>query len=84
MEKLVVGFLITIGIGLVAFVLPLLGFLFGAFTGWVVGTVFPETFSQFFVILSQSFIHLEPWQIGGMLGFVGGFFKSISFSAKGD
>ncbi len=98
MWKLVAGILVTFAVGLIAFVLPIAGFLFGAFTGWVVGWVFPETFSQFFIavgLVAQTETQLsglpvigwtpfEPWQIGGMLGFAGGFFKSVSFTSKGD
>ena len=68
--------LAVVGAVLLAFVAPILGFLLGAFSGWIVGFVFPETFSQFFMVLYLG--AFEPWQIGGMLGFVGGFFKSTS------
>ena len=55
-------------------VLPLVGFLLGAFSGMVVGTVFNETFATFIVWLG---VDLQPWQVGGLLGFVGVFFRSV-------
>lgn len=66
--------IVTILIAL--FVLPLLGFLFGSFSGWVVGLFFADTVLTFF---SQMGIDgMTMWQIGGALGFIGGFFKSGS------
>jgi hypothetical protein len=53
---------------------PLVGVLFGAFSGWVVGWFFRETMAEFFGAFGLG--SLSPWQIGAMLGFSGGFFKS--------
>ena len=70
-------FLLIVGGGMVGaswlLVLPLVGFLLGAFSGVVVGTVFNETFATFIAWLG---VDLQPWQVGGMLGFVGVFFRS--------
>lgn len=63
---------------IVIFALPLLGFLFGAFSGWVVGLFFADTVLTFFSHLGINDMTL--WEIGGSLGFVGGFFKSGSTS----
>lgn len=50
-----------------------LGAIFGAFTGSVVGLVFPDTLAM----LSQALgIEAAPYQLGAMFGFVGGFFRS--------
>lgn len=49
------------------------GSLVGAFFGWVVGLCFPNTME----ILSQILgVQAEPWQLGLIFGFVGGFFRS--------
>ena len=69
MEK----WLLVVGGSMVAaswlLVLPLVGFLLGAFSGWVVGTVFNETFAT---VIAWLGVDLRPWQVGGLLGFVGG------------
>lgn len=57
-----------------ALVLPLIGFLSGAFSGWVVGLFFADTVLTFFSHLGIN--DLTMWQIGGSLGFIGGFFKT--------
>ena len=60
------------------FMLPILGFLGGIFSGWVVGWFFSETVLSFFAMIGVK--GLAMWQIGGALGFVGGFFKSANFN----
>ncbi len=67
-------------VGLIIMVFPIIGFLGGAFSGLMVGWVFDETMATFIAYVG---IELAPWQVGGMLGFVGGFFKS-SLSTKKD
>ena len=54
----------------------ILGTLFGAFAGWVVGLIFGKTILSFFAALGIT--GFKMWQIGAVLGFVGGFFKSSS------
>ncbi len=55
-------------------ILPVLGTLFGAFAGWVVGWFFEETILG---IASQLGIDgVTMWQLGAALGFVGGFLKT--------
>ena len=61
--------------GSVLLVSPLYGFFTGAFTGWVVGLVFSDTFAEFIKWLS---VEMQPWQVGGMLGFVSGFLRRQS------
>lgn len=64
------------GIVLVAvaiFVGPLVGCFVGAFCGWIVGLVFDESMAQLAKALGTT---AYPYQIGAMLGFVGGFFRS--------
>ena len=53
-----------------------LGTLFGAFAGWVVGLFFGKTILSFFAALGIT--GFKMWQIGAVLGFVGGFFRSSS------
>jgi hypothetical protein len=62
------------------FVLPLLGALGGAFSGWVVGWFFSETILGFLAALDIK--GLAMWQIGMSLGFIGGFFKAVQTNSK--
>lgn len=63
--------------GLIILVAPLLGALLGALCGWVVGLVFDESMMHLQKLLGTA---AAPYQIGAMLGFVGGFFRSSSSS----
>lgn len=70
-------------VGLI-FIAPVLGVLFGAFSGWVVSLLAPV-----WVTTGLSFvgIHIQPHQLvelGAALGFVGGFFKSHLTSKSKD
>ncbi len=61
-------------VSLFLFMIVLLGTLFGALAGWIVGLFFTDTILGIFSALGvQDF---AMWQIGAFLGFVGGFFKS--------
>jgi ABC-type dipeptide/oligopeptide/nickel transport system permease component len=69
----------VLAMGLV-FVGVLLGTLFGAFAGWVVGLIFDETLTKLSALIGFAGPH---WQLGAMLGFVGGFFRtSVSKESK--
>lgn len=62
----------TLAVMALLFFAPVLGVLCGAFSGWVVGYFFPATFAPVVV-----FFHVPTmWQLGAILGFIGGFFKS--------
>jgi uncharacterized protein involved in cysteine biosynthesis len=61
--------------------LALFGFVFGALAGLIVGAAFPATFSAFLGAIGMG--ALAPWQFGGMLGFVGSFFRSSSATEHG-
>ena len=80
MEK----FLMVFGfIGLVTLlmvVLPLLGALLGALSGWVVGWFFSETILGFLAIFGIK--GFTMWQIGMVLGFIGGFFKATQHNTN--
>lgn len=49
-----------------------LGTLMGSLSGWVVGHVWPNTFRLWLKIAGWN---VSPWQVGAMLGFVGGFIR---------
>jgi hypothetical protein len=51
-----------------------MGTAFGAMGGWFVGLVFDDTLYQLTQHLGLG--DTPPWQLGAMLGFVGGFFRS--------
>jgi hypothetical protein len=63
--------------GVFAFVVSLLGAAVGAVVGWIVGLLFDESIA----LLAQALgvPTAQPYQIGAMLGFVSGFFRSTSF-----
>lgn len=60
---------------LAIFLVPLLGILVGAFAGWVVGLFFPGTVGLVGSAIAGG-ATLPAWQVGAILGFVGGFFKT--------
>lgn len=70
---------LTVGAGLLC-LLPLLGALVGAFSGWVVGWFFSGTILSFLAVLGIE--GFAMWQIGLSLGFIGGFFKSTNINSK--
>jgi len=53
--------------------IPILGAAGGAFTAIVVNWVFPDGMSKLIAWTGQDF---APYQLGAMLGFVGGFLKT--------
>lgn len=61
---------------LLLFFLPLLGILFGGFSGWIVGLFFHDTVMGFLSAIGVDVTNLTMWQVGAALGFIGGFFKS--------
>lgn len=62
------------------FVTATLGTLMGGVAGWVVGYVFEDSIAAL-----KAFAGLEvtDFQLGAMLGFVGGFFKSSTTVSGG-
>lgn len=63
------------------FLVPILGVLFGAFSGWVVGLFFTDTILGFLARLGVDTDGLAVWQVGAAMGFLGGFLKT-SVSTK--
>ena len=74
-----VAFLGVLGFGFTLFLASILGTVFGAMGGWFVGLLFDETL----VLVADMFgISGTPaWQLGAILGFVGGFLRT-SVSSK--
>lgn len=57
-------------------VMPVMGVLFGAFAGWIVGLFFTPTILDFLRRLGVDTAGLQVWQIGAAMGFFGGFLKT--------
>lgn len=71
------GIVLTIG---GVFFLIIFGTLFGGVAGWVIGMVFDQTIDALKVWASLE--DVTDFQLGAMLGFVGGFFRaSVSKSS---
>lgn len=58
------------------FIAPLLGVLFGAFSGWAVGLMFEDTILDFLSRVGVTTSGLRVWQVGAAMGFLGGFLKT--------
>lgn len=79
LAQLVLGCSGLIGLLLIA---PLVGISAGAFAGYVVGQFFPGTVGLVGSALTGG-ATIPAWQVGAILGFVGGFFKThVSSSNK--
>ncbi len=74
MEKVVLALGAVVLVAVVLFAAVLLGTVFGALGGWVVGLFFSETMLGIFAALGIK--GFAMWQIGAFLGFVGAFFKA--------
>lgn len=71
--------LIVVGFIAAVFLMPLIGTLLGAFSGWVVGLFFAETIMT--TLAGFGFgASISMWQLGASLGFVGGFFRVRQFN----
>lgn len=79
MDKLAAAALALALLALAIFAAPLVGITVGitvgAFAGWVVGQFFPGTVGLVGSAISGG-AALPAWQVGAILGFVGGFFKA--------
>jgi hypothetical protein len=70
-------------LAVMVFISPLIGVIFGAFSGWVVGLFWTNTLTA--GLAAVGITGLKLWQIGATLGFVGGFFKtSVTSKSKDD
>ena len=76
MDKFVIaiGSLFVVLASVLLFVI--LGTLFGAVGGWIVGLFFGDTILTIFAMLGIKGVTM--FQIGAFLGFVGGYFRTTS------
>lgn len=61
-----------------AFTWALFSSLMGAFTGWVVGLFFGKTILG--ILATLGIEGFKMWQIGATLGFIGSFFRTLTFN----
>lgn len=81
MDKLILAGLAAVGVAALIVIVAVLGTVFGAIGGWIVGLMFDETLAKLATAIGLE--GTPAWQLGAMLGFVGGFFKSsVSASSK--
>jgi len=69
----------SLALGVLLFVVVLLTTLGGAFAGWLIFSVFDETFYAFTATIGLEW--MQGWQFGAVLGFISGFFRSSSSSS---
>jgi len=78
------SFLMTgMAIGMVAgaiMLFSILGTLFGAIGGWIVGLFFSNTITG--VLASAGITGVKVWELGAFLGFMSGFFRSTVATNK--
>jgi len=79
MDKVLLLAIGAIGVAVVLFFVIILSTLLGGVAGWVVGGVFPFVTDT---IRGLSGLTLTNFEIGAVLGFVGGFIRSSSASSK--
>lgn len=75
MQALVVVFLGALVVGFALFVGSILGACLGAISGYIVGWLFDDSMAHLIKFLGTD---AAPYQIGAMLGFVGGFFRALT------
>lgn len=56
-------------------VMPFLSVLAGAFVGWAVGLFFEQTIMTTIARTGANIKGLQMWELGAMLGFIGGFIR---------
>lgn len=66
-----------VGVVVLAFFLGTLGVLGGIVSGWIVGLFFTDLIIGTIARIGVDTAGLEVWHIGGTLGFIGAFFKSV-------
>lgn len=64
------------------FVAPIIGVLFGAFAGWVVGLFFAETVLGFLARTGFDVAGFSMWQVGAAMGFLGSFVRASAAGAS--
>lgn len=73
MDKLIVGTVALLVVGLMLILACIIGTAFGALAGLIVAFFFPNTTAA---VLAALGIKLALWQVGAALGFVSMFVKS--------
>lgn len=66
----------VVAVATLVFLSPLIGVLFGAFSGFIVGLFFEQTIVGFMTRIGFDMAGFAVWQMGAALGFVGAFFRS--------
>ena len=77
-KRLVKFLILTLGTSFISFLIaPLIATALGMLTGWFVGLFgfIADPIIQFFGALG---IYLEMWEIGGVIGFIGGFLARVN------
>lgn len=77
--KFVLGFTAVLGLMVL---MPVLGVLFGAFSGWAVSLFFNDTVLGFLARIGVDTNGLALWQVGAAMGFLGGFLKTSFHQSK--
>jgi len=81
MDKLALVVLGMLGVGVLLLVGSLVGAFFGMIGGWIVGWAFDETMQKLLVnVLGLKDVVM--WELGAMMGFVGGFIRSSTSSSS--
>lgn len=81
MTELITGALAALALVAMVCVLVILGTLFGAFSGLIVGWLFEDTIMRTLRGFGVD-TNFTMWQLGATLGFVGGFFKTTDINKK--
>lgn len=74
--KLTLGFLGILAVVTAVVFIVIIGTLFGAVGGWIVGLFFTETIMGTLARFGVQTTGFEMWQLGATLGFISGFFKT--------
>lgn len=67
---------VLLGFAAMVFFAPVIGVLFGAFAGWVVGLFFGDTILSFLTRVGVDTAGLAVWQVGAAMGFLGSFLRT--------
>lgn len=73
MEKIIASALAVLGL---AFIMPILGTLIGAFMGLIVGLFFGQTILDFLAAVGVNTVGMTMWQVGAAMGFLGSFLRT--------
>ncbi len=83
MSQAVQAFLAVALVIALILIAPLVGICVGAFAGYIVGLLFPGTVAIVGSAIAGGAL-IPAWQVGAILGFVGGFFKTRVFAKNDD